>query len=129
MKLRSRIGTHDGRFDAAKEEISANFKKVEERLENLMKTVDGAVQTAQQDGVQGPELQDLKLKVHRAIASYRSEPNKTYISSLNELTDAMENLALLTAQLSRKQVRARKSPDAATGAAKGQTDRGPTTKD
>ena len=128
-ELRARIGTKAAEFDAAKQEISAHFKKVEERLDNLMSTVNGAVQTAQQNGAQGPELEDIKLKVQRAIASYRSEPNLTYISSLNRLTDAMEDLAILTVQLSRKHVGAGKSPEAATGAAKGQTDRGPTTKD
>ncbi len=128
-ELRARIGTKATEFDAVKQEMSAHFKKVEERLDNLMNTVNVAVQTAQQDGVQGPELEDMKLKVQRAIASYRSEPSRTYISSLDRLTDAMESLALLTAQLSRKYVGARKSPEAATGGAKGQNDRGPTTKD
>ncbi len=128
-QLRNRIGTKAAEFDAAKEEISANFKNVEERLNKLMSAVDVALQNARQNGAHGPELEEIKLKVQRAIASYRSEPNKTYISSLNRLTDAMEDLALLTVQLSRKSVGARKSPEAATGAAKGQTDRGPTTKD
>jgi hypothetical protein len=128
-ELRTRIGTKAEDFDAAKQEISASFKKVEERLENLMNTVNAAVQTAQQDGVQRPELEDAKLKLQKVIASYRNEPNKTYISSLARLTDAMEDLALLTAQLSRKSVSARKSPEATTGGANGQTERGPTTKD
>jgi hypothetical protein len=50
-------------------------------------------------------------------------------SSLNRLTDAMENPALLTAQLSHKDVGESNSSEAATGGAKAQTDRGPTTKD
>ena len=128
-ELRTRIGTKAEEFDATKEEISAHFKKVEERLNSLMNTVNAAVQTAQQNGADGPELEDAKLKFHKAIASYRSEPNKNFISSLDRLTDAMEDLALLMTQLSRKSVGASKSPESATGAAKGQSDRGPTTKE
>jgi hypothetical protein len=128
-ELRTRIGARAEEFDAVKEEMSAHSKKVEERLNNLMSAVDAAVRTAQQDGVHGPELEDLKLKVQRAIASYRSEPNRTYISSLNRLTDTMEDLALLTTQLSRKYIGAKKSPQAATGDAKGQKDHPTTTKD
>jgi hypothetical protein len=128
-QLRNRIGIKAAEFDAAKEEISAHFKKVEERLDSLMDKVNAAVHAAQENGAHGPELEEIKLKVQRAIASYRSEPNMTYISSLNRLTDAMEDLALLTTQLSRKQVGANKSPEAATSDAKGHTDRGPTTKD
>jgi hypothetical protein len=118
-ELRTRIGTKAADFDAAKEEIVAHFKKVDERLDNLMKTVNRAVQTAEQGGAQGPELEEIKLKVQRAIESHRSEPNKTYIFSLDRLTDAMENLAHLTAQLSLKHGAAKKSPDAAASGAKG----------
>jgi hypothetical protein len=117
-ELRTRIGTKANEFDAAKEEMSANFKKVEERLDNLMKAVDAAVQTAQQNGAHGPELEDAKLKFQKAIASYRSEPNKNYISSLGRLTELMENLANLTTQLSRNYVDMKKSPDGATSGAK-----------
>jgi predicted transcriptional regulator len=128
-EIRTRIGTKAAEFDPAMKEISANFEKVEERLNNLINAVNAAVQTAQQNGAQGPELEDVKLNVQHAIASYRSEPNKTYISSLDRLTDAMENLALLTTQLSLKYVGVRKSLEGATSGAKGQKDQGPGTKD
>ena len=118
--MRTKIGTKAEEFDAAKEEISANFKKIDERLNNLSNAVDAAVQTAEQNGAQGPELEDLKLKVQSAIASYRSEPTKNYIATLDRLTDAMENLALLTTQLSLKYAAVKKSLEGATGGAKGQ---------
>ena len=128
-ELRTRIGTKAVEFDAAKEEISANFKKVEDRLENLMSVVNAALQAAQQNGAQGPELEDAKLKVQKAFASYRSEPNKNYISSLERLTELIESLASLTTQLSRNYVGGRKSLEGATSGAKGQKDPGPSTKD
>jgi len=135
-EMRTRIGTRSEEFDVAKKEISANFKNVDERLNNLMNAVNVAVQTAQQNGAQGPELEDVKLTVQRAIASYRSEPNRNYISSLNRLTEAMENLALLTTQLSLKYAAVKKTFEGGSSVPKGQkdeeprtNDQGPTTKD
>lgn len=101
-EMRTRIGTKAEECDAAKEEISANFKKVEERLNNLINVVNVALKTAEQNGVQGQDLEDINVEVQKAIASYRNEPNRTYISSLERLTDAMENLARLTSELSVK---------------------------
>jgi hypothetical protein len=110
-------------------EISANFEKVEERLDNLINTVNGAVQRAQQNGAQGPELDYVKLNVQRTIASYRSQPSKNFISSLALLTEAMENLSLLTTQLSLKYVGVKKSLDEAASVAKEHKGQGPKTKD
>jgi hypothetical protein len=128
-EMRARIGTKAEEFDPAREEISANFKNVDERLNNLINTVNAAVQTAQQNGAQGPELEDAKLNVQKVIASYRSEPNRNYISSLERLTELAEKLAILTTQLSRNYVGVRKSVEGATNVAKGQKDQGPTRKD
>jgi hypothetical protein len=128
-EMRARVGTKAVEFDAAKEEITADFKKVEDRLNDVMRAVNAALRTAEQNGAKGPELEDAKLKVQKAIASYRDEPNKNYISSLGRLTELTENLALLTTQLSLKYVDARKSLEAATSSPKGQKDEGPRTKD
>jgi len=127
--MRTRIGTKSEEFDPAMAEISANFKKVEERLDNLMNAVNAALQTAHENGVKGPELEDAKLKLQNAIASYRREPNKNYISSLDRLTELMESLAILTTQLSRSHVGVTKSLEGATSGAKGQKDQGRRTKD
>jgi hypothetical protein len=128
-EMRARVGTKAVEFDAAKEEITADFKKVEDRLNDVMRAVNAALRTAEQNGAKGPELEDARLKVQKAIASYRDEPNKNYISSLGRLTELTENLALLTTQLSLKYVDARKSLEAATSSPKGQKDEGPRTKD
>jgi hypothetical protein len=128
-EMRTRVGAQAVEFDAAKEEISANFKKVEDRLNNLINAVNAAVQTAQENGAQGAELEDAKLKVQKAFASYRNEPNKNYISSLDRLTELMENLTLLTTQLARDYVAVRKSLEGAGSGAKAQKNQGPTTND
>ncbi len=128
-ELRTRIGTKAQEFDPAMKEIAASFQTLEQRLDNLINTVNAAVQRAQQNGAQGPELDNVKLNIQKTIASYRSQPDKNYISSLGQLTDAMENLSLLTTQLSLKYVGVKKSLEEAAIGAKGQKDQGPKTKD
>jgi hypothetical protein len=121
--LRARIGTKAQEFDAAMAEISAHFEEVEKRLSKVTSAVNAAVQTAQQSGAQGPALEDLRLNVQRAIEAYGSEPNKNYISGLDRLTEAMENLALLTTQLSqgRRREEAPRGGDQRRQETKGQT--------
>jgi flagellin-like hook-associated protein FlgL len=89
-QIRTRLGTKAVEFDAANEEISAKFKNVDERLNSVMSAVNAAIETAQQKGAQGRELEDAKLKLQKAIASYRSEPNKNCISSLDRLTELID---------------------------------------
>ena len=127
--MRTRVGTKAEEFDAAMEEISASFKKIDERLKNLVNAVNAALQTAQQNGAQGPELENAKLSVQRAVASYRSEPNKNYISTLDRLSELTENLSNLATQLALKYPGASKSPEGATGAAKDKKDQEPKAKD
>jgi hypothetical protein len=121
-EVRAKVGTKAEEPDPAKEEITANFKKVEERLNNLTAQVTAAVQEAQSQGAQGPELQDAKENVLKAIASFRGEPNKNYISSLERLTELMENMAKLTTQLSINYVAVRRNLEGATSVAKAAND-------
>jgi hypothetical protein len=122
-KMREKIGTKAGEFDPATEEIVANFKKIEERLKALTDSVNTAVQAAQQAGAQGPELEDAKLNVQKAITSFRNEPNKTYVSSLDRLTELMENMALMTTQLSLNYIGVRHSLEAATKVGQAQVEK------
>jgi hypothetical protein len=94
-EMRIRIGTKAEEFDAANAEIFASFQRVDERLDDLIKKVDAAVQTAREHGANGPELEAVRLKVQQAIAAYRNEPAKNYISALERLTEVLENLAIL----------------------------------
>src|SRR5437764_4453223 len=74
--FRTKIGTRAQDYEPAKEEIANHFKKIDQRLNDLMNQVNAAVQRTQQAGAQGPELEDTKNKIVQAITSYRSEPNK-----------------------------------------------------
>jgi hypothetical protein len=123
-QITARIGTRTVEFDSAKDEIAASFKKVEDRLSKLSEAVVIAIQAAQQNGAEGAELENAKLGVQKAIASYRNEKTKTYIGSLDRLTELSENLAAATADLSREYVRVRKNLDEGAGAAKSKQDKG-----
>jgi hypothetical protein len=121
-EVRAKLGTKAEDFDPAKEEITASFKKIDERLNNLTNQVTTAVQNAQSGGAQAPELQDAKENVLKAIASFRSEPNKNYIASLDRLTELMESMAMLATQLSVNYVGVRHNLEGATSVAKSQVD-------
>jgi hypothetical protein len=128
-KVSARIGTRTLEFDSSMQEISAHLEKVEKRLNKLASAVDAAVEAARQNGAQGPELEDARRNVQRAIEAYRSDPNRNYISSLDRLTEAMEYLALVTTRLSNEYVGARKGLGGTSGAAKGHKDSSPGAKD
>src|SRR5262249_25982695 len=120
--MRTKIGTRATEYEAAKEEINAHFKKIDDRLNTLLGAVNTAVEKAKAAGLQGPELDDTRAKIQQAIASFRSEPNKTYSSSLDRLTELMENLSLLSTELSVDYQDLRKSLESATNVAKAQVD-------
>ena len=120
--LRVKIGTRATEFEPATEEIKGHFKKLDQRLNDLMNQVNAAVQKVEQAGAQGPELTDTKNKILQAIGSYRSEPNKSYISSLDRMTELMENLSLLSTELSLDYKDLRDRLESATNVAKTQVD-------
>jgi hypothetical protein len=121
-EVRGRVGTKAQEHDQTKEEISAHFKKVDQRLDAMINAVSAAVSKAQAEGAQGTELEETKQRVQQVIASLRAEPNKTYISSLDRITELMENLTMLSTELSLNYVNLRKSLEASTGVAKTQVD-------
>jgi hypothetical protein len=113
-EMRNKIGVKATEHDPAKEEIAAHFKKVDERLNKLQEDVNGAVQKAQANGAQGPELEEAKQNVLRIIASLRAEPNKTYISAMDRMSELMDNLSLLNTELSLNYVNVRHNLESAT---------------
>jgi len=120
--VRGKVGTKNQEYDQVKEEINAHFKKMDQRLEAVTNAVNAAVQKAQADGAQGTELEEAKQNVQKIIGSLRSEPNKSYISSIDRMQELFENLALLTTELSLNYVNLRKSLESATSVAKAQVD-------
>ncbi len=121
-EMRTKIGTRATDFEPASEEIKGHFKKLDQRLNDLQNQVNTAVQKVEQAGAQGPELTDTKNKILQAIASYRSEPNKSYISSLDRMTELMENLSLLSTELSLNYKDLRDRLESATSVAKTHVD-------
>ncbi len=75
-----------------------------------------------QGGGAGQELQDIRDKIQQLVQSYRSDSSKTYISSLDRLTELMENLSLLSTELSVNYMELRHKLEAATNVAKQQAD-------
>jgi hypothetical protein len=120
--VRGKVGTKNQEYDQVKEEINAHFKKMDQRLENVTTAVNAAVQKAQTAGAQGTELEEAKQNVQKIIGSLRSEPNKSYISSIDRLQELFENLALLTTELSLNYFDLRKSLESANSVAKTQID-------
>jgi hypothetical protein len=121
-EMRLKIGTRAEEYDQAKEEITTGFKKIDEKLNTLTTDVNNSVAKAVTAGASGPELEETKNKIQQAINSYRGEPNKTYASSLDRLTDLMANLSLLTTEISKDYLSLRQSLEAATTVAKQQVD-------
>jgi hypothetical protein len=119
--FRGKIGTKGTEYEAAKEEITASHKKIEERLNELINQVDAALKRAQAAGAQGPELEEAKANIQRLIASYRAEP-KSFISSLDRLTELMESESLLLTELALSYKNIRTNLESATGVAKEQID-------
>jgi hypothetical protein len=121
-EVRGRVGTKTAEYDQAKEEIGAHFKKIDQRLDGMINAVNTAVGKAQAEGAQGTELEETKQRIAQIAASMRSEPNKAYISSLDRAAELMENLALLSTELSLNYVGLRKSLESATSVSKTQID-------
>jgi hypothetical protein len=116
--MRNRIGVKASDFDPANEEITAHQKKLTERLGAILEAVNAGVTKAQQNGAQGPELDEAKQNVQKAITSLQSEPNKTYISAIDRLMEVLENMSLLTTEMALNYLSIRHNLESATNVAK-----------
>jgi peptidoglycan hydrolase CwlO-like protein len=119
--MRGKIGTKNEDYEAAKEEITTHSKKINDRFDNIINATNAAISKAQGGGA-GPEFQDIRDKIQQLIQSYRSDSSKTYSSSLDRLTELMENLSLLSTELSINYVELRRQLESATNVGKAQTD-------
>ncbi len=119
--IKAKVGTKASDADPVKEEIANQFKKINERFDRLVEAANAAIQKAQAAGA-GPELQEMRDKIQQIVQSYRSEPSKTYISSLDRITELMESLSLLSTELSLNYKDLREKLEAATNVAKQQVD-------
>jgi hypothetical protein len=121
-EFRRQIGVHVEEFEPAKTEIATHFKKMDERLDNLASAVNTAVEKAKAAGAPGPELEDAKAKVQQIVTSYRNEPNKNFIATLDRLIELLEDVALVNTEVSLNYVDLRANLESTTAVAKQQID-------
>lgn len=113
--LRKAVGVRAEDPELIKTEIKNEYKKIDDVLKTLGDQVNTMITQAQSKGAAGPELEDAKSKVQQTIAAFRSEPNKTYISSNARLTDLLSNLSMLTTQLSLNYVDVKRNLESTNG--------------
>lgn len=120
--FRKLAGAKAEEFDPAKAEVDTFFKKNVERINNLVATTNAAIQKAQQAGAQGKDLEDARARVQTIVNSYQSEPNKNLMSTVDRLTELLENLSLLSTTMASDYDGLRKNLESTTAVAKGQID-------
>ena len=91
-------------------------------MNNLVNATNAAIQKAQQAGAEGKDLEDARARVQTIINSYQSEPNKNFMSTVDRLTELLENLSLLSTDMSANYLGLRKNLESTTAVAKGQID-------
>ncbi len=116
--FREVAGARAQEFDAAKAEVAAFFKKNSDRINNLVTATNAAIQKAQQAGAESKDLEDARARVQTIVNSYQSEPNKNFISTLDRLTELLENVSLLSTEMSSNYVGLRKGLESSTSVAK-----------
>jgi hypothetical protein len=121
-EFRQLAGVRAEEFDAAKTEAATHFKKLSDRIEGLATATANAIQKAKQAGAEGKDMDEALGRVQTIIGSYRSEPNKNFISTVDRLAELMENVTLLNNEMSSNYQGVRKSLEATTSVAKGQID-------
>jgi hypothetical protein len=120
--LRNRIGVKLSEIDPVNEEMALHMKKMGERLGATLEPANAAVSKAQQGGAQGPELDEARQNVQKAIASFQSEPNKTYMSAMDRMAEIFESYSMLTTEMALNYLNLRRSLEAAQSVAKQQVD-------
>ena len=117
-EFRKLAGARAEEFDPAKAEVAAFFKKNSDRINNLVAATNAAIQKAQQAGAEGKDLEEARARVQTIVNSYQSEPNKNFISTLDRLTELLENISLLSTEMSSNYLGLRKSLESSTSVAK-----------
>ncbi|MGZ3415064.1 MAG: coiled-coil domain-containing protein, partial [Isosphaeraceae bacterium] len=117
-EFRKLAGARAEEFDTAKAEVGTFFKKNSDRINNLVTATNAAIQKAQQAGAESKDLEEARARVQTIVYSYQSEPNKNFISTLDRLTELLENISLLSTEMSSNYLGLRKSLESSTSVAK-----------
>jgi hypothetical protein len=96
-----RIGSRAADFDAAKTEIQAEQKKIDEEIGALIAESNQAIAKVEAAGANKQEIEDVKSRVQQIANGYLTEPNKSYISSLARLKDLLKAMVKLDIELAR----------------------------
>lgn len=100
-EMLKRIGSRGADFEAAKAEIQAEQKKVDDDINTLVGQANEAIARVKAAGASGPELDDVTTKVQQISSAYQTEPNKNYISSLARIKDLLRAMVLLDLEVTR----------------------------
>ena len=107
--MRGKIGTKAEEFDPAKEEITAHFKKIDERLNDLTNAVNAAVRRPRPTERRGPSWKNQAERPEGdRLVSQRAQQDLYLVA--RPLTELMENLSLLTTELSLNYVNVQAEP-------------------
>ena len=117
-EFRKLAGARAEEFDPAKAEVGTFFKKNSDRINNLVAATNAAIQKAQQAGAESKDLEEARARVQTIVNSYQSEPNKNFLSTLDRLTELLENISLLSTEMSSNYLGLRKSLESSTSVAK-----------
>ncbi len=117
-EFRKLAGARAEEFDPAKSEVATFFKKNGERINNLVAATNAAIQKAQQAGAESKDLEEARARVQTIVNSYQSEPNKNFFSTMDRLTELLENISLLSTEMSTNYLGIRKSLEGSTSVAK-----------
>ncbi|WP_205678665.1 hypothetical protein [Aquisphaera insulae] len=109
-------------FDPAKAELTAAFKKANDRVSALANATNAAIQKAQQAGADANELTAIQGRVQQVINSFQSEPNKNFVSTVDRLLELLESISLLNAEMSTNYASIRKGLESSTSIAKTEID-------
>ena len=123
-EMRKRIGPRNEDYDLAKAEIEKEQKSVDDEITALLAQSNEAINKiqaagamasdnkVQAAGASNPELDDAKLKVQQISSSYLTEPNKSYISSMERLKNLLKAMVTLDLEMSRNYAALKKNLEA-----------------
>ncbi len=117
-ELRQLAGARAADFVEAKAEVTTFLNKNGVRINHLVDATNAAIQKAQQAGTDSKDLEEARTRVQTIVNSYLTEPNKNLISTLDRLTELLENISLLSTEMSSNYLGLRKSLESTTSVAK-----------
>ena len=96
-ELRKQIGTRaDGNSMPPRPRSPPDARRSTKKSAALTVQINEAIAKAQEAGATSTELEYAKATVQQLANGYLTEPNKTFISSLDRLKDLLGNQAMLT---------------------------------